>query len=522
MSAGSTAAGLSPATRGSRDRLRPHLLGRPPRSCCTTTWTVACARRPSSSSPQESGYRGLPDHRPGRARPPGSSQPATRARSSATWRRSTHTVGVMQTRDALVPRRRRVRRGPRRRRGRLRRGPLRPRAARRRASSRSSRSSRRCRTGFAAGAGAARPRPATRSGSARCSRPCGTRPARGRSPSWRCAYRDDGVVGFDIAGAEAGFPPDPAPGRLRVPAPGERPLHHPRRRGVRAAVDLGGDPVVRRRPARARRAHRRRRRRRARTATATLGRLAAYVRDKRIPLEMCPSSNVQTGAAASIAEHPIGLLRRLRFRVTVNTDNRLMSGTSMTRELTLLAEAFGYGLADLRWFTVNAMKSAFLPVRRAARAHRRRHQARLRRPAAADRVRLHPACPSRVTPLRGQAGTVRDSWTSVEAERSYVLRAGLPSVTARPSCVKPSLDESGHGALEEQGPQSGVARLRASAASTTQGPSPGRSVTRQAATIAETGRHGRLHWPRAAVPSVPSRSGVMSWAIRSSGVSRAS
>ena len=84
------------------------------------------------------------------------------------------------------------------------------------------------------------------------------------------------------------------------------------------------------------------------------------MRDKRIPLEMCPTSNVQTGAATSIAEHPIGLLRRLHFRVTVNTDNRLMSGTSMTREMTLLVEAFGYGWADLQWFTINAMKSAFI------------------------------------------------------------------------------------------------------------------------------------------------------------------
>ena len=92
-----------------------------------------------------------------------------------------------------------------------------------------------------------------------------------------------------------------------------------------------------------------------------LGRLAAYVRDKRIPLEMCPSSNIQTGAAHSIAEHPIGLLTRLRFRVTVNTDNRLMSRTSMTDEMSSLVEAFGYTLEDLRWFTINAMKSAFLP-----------------------------------------------------------------------------------------------------------------------------------------------------------------
>ena len=95
--------------------------------------------------------------------------------------------------------------------------------------------------------------------------------------------------------------------------------------------------------------------------TARSGRLAQYVRDKRIPLEMCPSSNVQTGAAASIAAHPIGELRRRNFRVTVNTDNRLMSGTSMTREMSLLVQAFGYDWTDLQWFTINAMKSAFIP-----------------------------------------------------------------------------------------------------------------------------------------------------------------
>jgi adenosine deaminase len=93
----------------------------------------------------------------------------------------------------------------------------------------------------------------------------------------------------------------------------------------------------------------------------TLGRLAQYVRDKRIPLEMCPSSNVQTGAAASIAQHPIGLLRSLLFRVTVNTDNRLMSGVTLSSEMAALVEAFDYGWDDLRWLTINAMKSAFLP-----------------------------------------------------------------------------------------------------------------------------------------------------------------
>ena len=174
------------------------------------------------------------------------------------------------------------------------------------------------------------------------------------------AYRDSGVVGFDIAGAEAGFPPTRhldafeylrrenahftihAGEAFGLPSIweaiqwcGADRLGH----GVRIVDDITIAP----------------------DGHAELGRLAAYVRDRRIPLEMCPSSNIQTGAAASIAEHPIGLLRRLGFRVTVNTDNRLMSGTSMTHEFELLSEAFGYGLNDMQWFTVNAMKSAFIP-----------------------------------------------------------------------------------------------------------------------------------------------------------------
>ncbi len=172
-------------------------------------------------------------------------------------------------------------------------------------------------------------------------------------------YRDRGVVGFDIAGAEAGFPPTRhldafeylrrenmhftihAGEGFGLPSIwealqwcGADRLGH----GVRIIddIEVDGDQV-------------------------RLGRLASYVRDKRIPLEMCPTSNIQTGAAPSIAQHPIGLLTRLRFRVTVNTDNRLMSGTSMTKEFVQLSEAFGYGLTDMQWFAVNSMKSAFLP-----------------------------------------------------------------------------------------------------------------------------------------------------------------
>jgi adenosine deaminase len=92
-----------------------------------------------------------------------------------------------------------------------------------------------------------------------------------------------------------------------------------------------------------------------------LGRLATFVRDRRVPLEMCPTSNVHTGAAASIEEHPFDLLRRLRFRVTVNTDNRLMSDTTLSGEFLALDQAFGIGLGEMEWLTINAMKSAFAP-----------------------------------------------------------------------------------------------------------------------------------------------------------------
>ncbi len=173
-------------------------------------------------------------------------------------------------------------------------------------------------------------------------------------------FRDRGVVGFDIAGAEAGFPPTRhldafeylrrenahftihAGEAFGLPSIweaiqwcGADRLGH----GVRIVDDITVSP----------------------DGSVELGRLASYVRDRRIPLEMCPSSNVQTGAAESIDHHPIGLLRRLGFRVTVNTDNRLMSGTSMSHEMSLLSQAFGYGLADMQWFTINAMKSAFIP-----------------------------------------------------------------------------------------------------------------------------------------------------------------
>ncbi len=171
-------------------------------------------------------------------------------------------------------------------------------------------------------------------------------------------FRDRGVVGFDIAGAEAGHPPSrhldafeymrANNARFTIHAGeafglasihealafcGADRLGH----GVRIVDDIdesGGAP--------------------------RLGRLASIVRDKRIPLELCPTSNVQTGAVPGLDKHPFDLLARLRFRVTVNTDNRLMSDTSMSREMAKLVQTFGYGWSDLEWFTINAMKSAFI------------------------------------------------------------------------------------------------------------------------------------------------------------------
>jgi len=172
-------------------------------------------------------------------------------------------------------------------------------------------------------------------------------------------HRDEGVVGFDIAGPEAGFPPGrfaDAFDRL-VHASFHLTLHAGEGYGlpsIREALDLGAerlghgvrivDDIELDRDGR-----------------AHLGRLAAYVRDRRIPLELCPTSNVHTGLAGSVADHPIDLLRRLRFRVTVNTDNRLMSGVTLSSEFAALDAAFGIGLGEMEWLTLNAMKSAFLP-----------------------------------------------------------------------------------------------------------------------------------------------------------------
>jgi adenosine deaminase len=172
-------------------------------------------------------------------------------------------------------------------------------------------------------------------------------------------YRRDGIAGFDIAGPEKGYPPSRFLESFQllrrasayytihageaagcesiweaVQVCGANRIGH----GVAVIEDIQwGDDDAR------------------------LGDFAAYLRNEQIPLEMCPSSNVQTGTVSSIAEHPIDRLDRLGFRVTVNPDNRLMSSTSMTREFSLLAEAFDYTLSNARRLTINAAKSVFAP-----------------------------------------------------------------------------------------------------------------------------------------------------------------
>ncbi len=192
-------------------------------------------------------------------------------------------------------------------------------------------------------------------------------------------HRDNGAVGFDIAGAEDGF----LPARFRdaftylaqhnFPATvhaGEAAglesiqsalvdgralrLGH----GVRIAEDItvefddedsaDGDEAD------------------ENIGMVTLGELSSWIRDRGIALEICPSSNLQTGAIAGFGEgiesHPLDMLYQLGFNVTINTDNRLMSGVTLTDEFELLVETFDYDLDDLLELTLNAAEAAFLPL----------------------------------------------------------------------------------------------------------------------------------------------------------------
>jgi adenosine deaminase len=173
-------------------------------------------------------------------------------------------------------------------------------------------------------------------------------------------FRQRGVVGFDLAGEEGGYPP-----KKHMEA-----FHYIQRENFNITVHAGegygkesiwqaiqycgahrighGTRLIDDIAVKDGRA-------------VNLGDLAQYVLDKRIPLEICLLSNVHTGATPSLAEHPFKILYQEKFRVTLNTDNRLMSHTSMTQEFEAAAETFGLTLSDFERITINSMKSAFLP-----------------------------------------------------------------------------------------------------------------------------------------------------------------
>ncbi len=179
-------------------------------------------------------------------------------------------------------------------------------------------------------------------------------------------FRERGVVGFDLAGEEGGFPP-----KKHVDA-----FHYIQRENFNITVhageafgkesiwqaiqwcgahrighatrlieDIGLD-------------------KRDHHKIVKMGYLAQYVLDKRIPLEICLTSNVDTGAVKSLEEHPFGLLHKYKFRVTLNTDDRLMSATTMTKEFKIAQQVFKLTISDFEKLTINAMKSAFIPYNR--------------------------------------------------------------------------------------------------------------------------------------------------------------
>ena len=173
------------------------------------------------------------------------------------------------------------------------------------------------------------------------------------------ANRERGVVGFDIAGEEAGHPPKAHveafqlcrrenfsitihAGEAFGPQSIWQALQYCGAHRIGHGVRLVEDMAI------------------SDNKVVKLGPLAAYVRDKRIPLELCPSSNVDTGAVPTLAEHPIRHFIAQRFRVTLNTDNRLMSHVTLSDEFQRLSRVAGLTLADVERLSVNAMKSAFV------------------------------------------------------------------------------------------------------------------------------------------------------------------
>ncbi len=214
-------------------------------------------------------------------------------------------------------------------------------------------------------------------------------------------FRERGVVGFDLAGEEGGFPPKKHVDAFHYiqrenfnitihagEAFGKESIWqaiqwcgaHRIGHATRLTEDIGLDPHE---PGK----------------IVKMGYLAQYILDKRIPLELCLTSNVDTGAVESLEKHPFSLFYKYKFRVTLNTDDRLMSDTDMTKEFMLAHRLFKLTMDDLEKLTINAMKSAFLPYNRRIRmiydvikpgyAKERKKAVRGKKPAGRTSVSRH-------------------------------------------------------------------------------------------------------------------------------------
>ena len=173
-------------------------------------------------------------------------------------------------------------------------------------------------------------------------------------------FRNHGVVGFDLAGEEGGYPPKKHVDAFQfiqrenfnitihageafgkesiwqaIQWCGAHRIGHATRLKEDITFDNQGNVVA-------------------------YGELAQYVLDKRIPLEICLLSNVHTGAIDKIENHPFGVLFKEKFRVTINTDDRLMSDTTMTKEFLTAIKYFNVTLDEIEKITINSMKSAFI------------------------------------------------------------------------------------------------------------------------------------------------------------------
>lgn len=173
-------------------------------------------------------------------------------------------------------------------------------------------------------------------------------------------FRRNGIVGFDLAGEEGGYPPKKHLDAFQfikrenfnitihageafgkesiwqaIQLCGAHRIGHATRLVEDMVFDQQGNVIA-------------------------LGQLAQYILDTRLPLEICLLSNVHTGAVDKLENHPFVKLYKEKFRVFLNTDDRLMSDTTLTKEYTIASELFGISLDDIEKLNINAMKSSFI------------------------------------------------------------------------------------------------------------------------------------------------------------------